>query len=113
MEQGHEVFGFDNINDTYEVNLKYARLQELGLDRNLIDASKYVKSNSYTKLTFAKLALENRSAMEKLFKTEQFDLVCHLAAQAGVRYSIENPHSYAESNLVGFLNILRAVVKTR
>jgi UDP-glucuronate 4-epimerase len=106
LEQGHEVFGFDNINDYYNVNLKYARLQELGLERNLIDTSKQVNSSSYPKLTFAKLSLEDRPAMEDLFRTEQFDLVCHLAAQAGVRYSLENPHSYAESNLVGFLNIL-------
>jgi UDP-glucuronate 4-epimerase len=106
LEQGYEVFGFDNLNDYYDVNLKYARLQELGLERNLIDTSKQVNSSSYPKLTFAKLSLEDRLAMEDLFKTEQFDLVCHLAAQAGVRYSLENPHSYAESNLVGFLNIL-------
>lgn len=106
LEQGHEVFGFDNLNDYYDVNLKYARLQELGLERNLIDTNNQVKSISYPKLTFAKLSLEDRPAMENLFKTEQFDFVCHLAAQAGVRYSLENPHSYAESNLVGFLNIL-------
>jgi UDP-glucuronate 4-epimerase len=106
LKNGYEVFGFDNINDYYDVNLKYARLQELGLERNLIDTSKRVQSSIYPKLSFAKLYLEDRSAMEDLFRTEQFDLVCHLAAQAGVRYSLENPHSYAESNLVGFLNIL-------
>ena len=106
LEQGYEVFGFDNINDYYDVNLKYARLQELGLERNQIETCKQISSSSFPKLMFAKLALEDRSAMEDLFKTEQFDLVCHLAAQAGVRYSLENPHSYAESNLVGFLNIL-------
>ncbi len=106
LEEGYEVFGFDNINDYYDVNLKYARLQELGLERNLIDISKRIISSSFTKLTFAKLSLEDRTAMEQLFKTEQFDMVCHLAAQAGVRYSLENPYSYVESNLVGFLNIL-------
>lgn len=106
LEQGYEVFGFDNINDYYDVNLKYARLQELGLERNAIAPNKTVQSTSYPKLRFAKLSLEDRSAMEDLFKTEKFDLVCHLAAQAGVRYSLENPHSYAESNLIGFLNIL-------
>jgi UDP-glucuronate 4-epimerase len=106
LKQGYEVFGFDNINDYYNVNLKYARLQELGLDRALIDIQQQVESSSYPKLRFAKLSLEDRSAMEELFQTEQFDLVCHLAAQAGVRYSLENPHSYAASNLVGFLNIL-------
>lgn len=106
LEQGYEVFGFDNINDYYDVNLKYARLKKIGLERNAINTCKQVKSNIYPKLSFAKLALEDRSAMEELFKIEQFDFVCHLAAQAGVRYSLENPHSYAESNLLGFLNIL-------
>lgn len=106
LDQEHEVFGFDNINDYYDVNLKYDRLQELGLERSLIDSQEEVQSSSYTKLRFTKLSLEDRSSMENLFKKEQFDLVCHLAAQAGVRYSLENPHSYAASNLVGFLNIL-------
>lgn len=106
LDQGYEVFGFDNINDYYDVNLKYARLQELGLEHNLIDSNEEVKSGLYPKLRFSKLSLEDRTAMEILFKEEQFDLVCHLAAQAGVRYSLENPHSYAESNLIGFLNIL-------
>jgi UDP-glucuronate 4-epimerase len=106
LEQGHEVFGFDNINDYYDVNLKYARLRELGLERNSIAAKLVIQSSCYPKLRFAKLFLEDRTAMEDLFQTEQFDLVCHLAAQAGVRYSLDNPHSYAESNLIGFLNIL-------
>ncbi len=106
MEQGYEVFGFDNINDYYDVNLKYDRLQELGLDRFLIDTNQQVESIIYPQLRFMKLSLEDRCAMEELFQREQFDLVCHLAAQAGVRYSLENPHSYATNNLVGFLNIL-------
>lgn len=78
----------------------------MGLERTLIDSQEVVESSTYPKLRFAKLSLEDRSSMENLFKKEQFDLVCHLAAQAGVRYSLENPHSYAESNLIGFLNIL-------
>ena len=94
LEQGYEVFGFDNINDYYDVNLKYARLQELGLDRSLIDGQQQLESSIYPKLRFSKLSLEDRTAMEDLFQREQFDLVCHLAAQAGVRYSLENPHSY-------------------
>jgi UDP-glucuronate 4-epimerase len=106
LEQGYEVFGFDNINDYYDVNLKYDRLQELGLDRFLIDTNQQVESIIYPQLRFMKLSLEDRCAMEELFQREQFDLVCHLAAQAGVRYSLENPHSYATNNLVGFLNIL-------
>lgn len=106
LDKGYDVFGFDNINDYYDVNLKYDRLQELGLEKTLIDSQEEVHSSRYPKLRFAKLSLEDRSSMENLFEKEQFDLVCHLAAQAGVRYSLENPHSYAASNLVGFLNIL-------
>jgi UDP-glucuronate 4-epimerase len=106
LELGYDVFGFDNLNTYYDVNLKYARLKELGIDYKLIYNQNQIKSEIYPNLTFAKLSLEHRTAVEDLFKTEQFDLVCHLAAQAGVRYSLENPHSYVESNLVGFLNIL-------
>jgi UDP-glucuronate 4-epimerase len=106
VEKGYEVFGFDNINDYYDVNLKFSRLQELGLDRHQIEKDVRVKSNIYSNLSFERLSLEDRFKIEQLFKTEKFDIVCHLAAQAGVRYSIENPHSYADSNLIGFLNIL-------
>jgi UDP-glucuronate 4-epimerase len=81
-------------------------LKELGLERYEVNMYKKVNSSKYPKLSFSKLSLEDRTAIEILFKTEQFDLVCHLAAQAGVRYSLENPQSYVESNLVGFLNIL-------
>ncbi|KID57938.1 protein CapI [Pseudoalteromonas luteoviolacea] len=85
-----EVVGIDNINDYYDVELKHARL-------NRIKDSRF---------TFIKLDIADREATADLFKREQFDRVIHLAAQAGVRYSIENPHAYADSNLVGHLNIL-------
>ena len=106
LSKGHEVVGLDNINDYYDVNLKFARLNELGIDKN--DASKF---NSLCKsrtsdFTFVRMNLEDREELPKLFKRENFDVVCNLAAQAGVRYSIENPETYIDSNLVGFLNIL-------
>ncbi|TDT44760.1 UDP-glucuronate 4-epimerase [Maribacter spongiicola] len=107
IEKGHEVVGLDNINDYYDVNLKYARLQELGIQRN--DAEQFnILSESTTKSTFSfiRLALEDRENLPKLFKAQNFDVVCNLAAQAGVRYSLENPEAYVDSNLVGFLNIL-------
>ncbi|HEA2381292.1 TPA: NAD-dependent epimerase, partial [Escherichia coli] len=90
LNDGHQVVGIDNINDYYDVNLKESRLEQL-------------ESPSFT---FYKLDLADRDGMAKLFETEQFDRVIHLAAQAGVRYSLENPYAYADSNLTGYLNIL-------
>ena len=106
LERGDEVVGIDNINDYYDVNLKYGRLDELGIDRKKIFESKEVFSTIYPKHKFIKLDLSNKEGMNLLFENEKFDAVCNLAAQAGVRYSLENPHAYIESNVVGFLNIL-------
>ena len=91
LEAGHEVVGLDNLNDYYDVNLKNARLEILA---------------GYDKFTFVKASLEDRSAVEAVFDAHKFTKVINLAAQAGVRYSIENPHAYINSNIVGFLNIL-------
>lgn len=104
--QGYSVIGFDNINDYYEVNLKHARLRELGIDTDKIEYGKNVVSKKYPNLRFIKLDLQDRASVLDLFVKGQIDYVCHLAAQAGVRYSLENPYAYADSNLVGFLNIL-------
>ena len=106
LSKGHEVVGLDNINDYYDVNLKFARLNELGIDKN--DASKFnsLCKSKTSDFTFVRMNLEDREELPKLFKSEKFDIVCNLAAQAGVRYSIENPETYIDSNLVGFLNIL-------
>ena len=106
LERGDEVVGLDNINDYYDVNLKYGRLKELGINKANIQNKTFAVSSLYPKHKFIKLDLSDREGMEKLFKEEGFDAVCHLAAQAGVRYSIENPHAYIESNVVGFLHIL-------
>lgn len=88
--QNHVVIGIDNLNDYYDVNLKHARLERI----------------KHQNFTFKKTDISNREELEELFKTESFDRVIHLAAQAGVRYSLDNPHAYAESNLIGHLNIL-------
>lgn len=107
LDKGHEVIGLDNINDYYDINLKYARLRELGIDRN--EAEKFnnlVKSESQSNFSFIRLGLEDRKNLPILFKNQTFDVVCNLAAQAGVRYSLENPEAYVDSNLVGFLNVL-------
>ncbi len=108
LERGDEVVGLDNINDYYDVNLKYARLAELGIDKESIKENSLAISTKYSKHKFIKANLEDATALNRLFETEKFDAVCNLAAQAGVRYSIENPHAYIQSNVVGFLNILEA-----
>ncbi len=91
LARGEEVVGLDNLNDYYDVSLKQARLAEL---------------EPHPNFTFVKLDLADRAGMETLFQEALFARVVHLAAQAGVRYSIENPHSYVDSNLVGTLNVL-------
>jgi len=107
LERGDEVVGLDNINDYYDVNLKYARLAELGINGHC-ERSTAILSSKYPKHKFIKASLEDTQTINNLFETEKFDAVCNLAAQAGVRYSIENPHAYIQSNVVGFLNILEA-----
>ncbi len=107
LERGDEVVGLDNINDYYDVNLKYARLAELGIEKDDIKENKLTPSSSSLH-QFIKADLADTETINKLFETEKFDAVCNLAAQAGVRYSIENPHAYINSNVVGFMNILEA-----
>ncbi len=108
LQRGDEVVGLDNINDYYDVNLKYARLNELGIDKDELKDNVLVSSKTYPKHKFIKANLEDSQTINNLFETEKFDAVCNLAAQAGVRYSIENPHAYIQSNVVGFMNILEA-----
>lgn len=104
-ERGDTVVGYDNINDYYDVNLKYDRLKELGFERQKIAENKLVCSN-LPNLSFIKADLGDLETMKKLFEEQKFDVVVNLAAQAGVRYSLINPHAYVNSNLAGFVNIL-------
>jgi len=107
LEKGHQVVGLDNINDYYDINLKYSRLKELGITANEAEVfNKYCHSNKNKNFVFIRMAIENREELPKVFDENNFDAVCNLAAQAGVRYSIENPETYIDSNIVGFLNIL-------
>lgn len=108
LEQGHKVIGLDNINDYYDVNLKFARLGELGIVENeVVQDLNFTSSTTYgDRMVFVKMNLEDRNALPKLFEAYKIDMVCNLAAQAGVRYSLENPEAYADSNLTGFLNVL-------
>lgn len=103
----YHVVGIDNINDYYDVNLKYARLNELGIQRNLIrNNEELIVSNRFSNFRFSKIDITDLSKLEQLFIKEKFTHVVNLAAQAGVRYSLENPHAYVQSNLVGFVNLL-------
>jgi len=106
LEANNDIVGIDSINDYYDQRLKNARLYETGIDTNIVDYNKEVLSTKYSGYRFLKLNLEDKEALSRLFEKEHFDKVCHLAAQAGVRYSIENPESYINSNLVGFANLL-------
>ena len=106
LERGDEVVGLDNINDYYDVNLKYGRLEKAGIKKDQLAWYKFVQSDQYPNYRFIQMNLEDKQALQMLFANEKFDRVCHLAAQAGVRYSIENPYAYVQSNIDGFLNIL-------
>jgi UDP-glucuronate 4-epimerase len=107
IEKGIEVIGIDNINNYYDVNLKFNRLKEAGINVDEItNEGNLVQSVSYSNYHFAKIDLVDLSKLEMLFKKEQFTHVINLAAQAGVRYSLENPHAYIQSNVVGFVNVL-------
>jgi UDP-glucuronate 4-epimerase len=91
LKRGDEVIGIDNLNDYYDTNLKLARLETI---------------LHYANFKFIKIDISDKTKIEALFENEKFDNVMHLAAQAGVRYSISNPHAYIDSNIIGFLNIL-------
>lgn len=107
LAQGIEVVGLDNINDYYDVNLKYARLAELGVQRGRAECwLREADSAMFPNFRFVRLNLEDREALPQLFEQQQFDAVVNLAAQAGVRYSLENPMAYVDSNVVGFVNLL-------
>lgn len=106
LAEGHSVVGVDSINDYYDVNVKYSRLQYAGIQKELIEYSKPVVSATNSNYTFYKLLLEDKDNLDKIFKQQAFDVVVNLAAQAGVRYSLVNPSAYINSNIIGFLNIL-------
>lgn len=106
LAAGDEVVGLDCVNDYYDVGLKADRLARTGIDLAAADYGLPVRSTRYPAYRFVRLRLEDREGVERLFAAERFDAVCNLAAQAGVRYSLENPESYVQSNVVGFLHVL-------
>lgn len=108
--RGDDVVGVDNINDYYDVRLKYGRLRECGVEyfNAEIPFGKEIRSSKFDNCRFIRLSIDDKASLDELFQRENFDKVVNLAAQAGVRYSITNPYAYLQSNLVGFLNILEA-----
>ncbi len=146
-EENYDIYGLDNINDYYDVSLKYVRLEETGIDTTIINPDKsgrkergikkseehrnkeqgsipisreaksaeskdkissFVQSSKFENYKFIRLDLCDKEGLAELFREQKFDFVIHLAAQAGVRYSLENPQAYIDSNITGFFNLLEA-----
>ncbi|MBP8777648.1 MAG: GDP-mannose 4,6-dehydratase [Bacteroidaceae bacterium] len=106
IKQGLCVVGLDNINSYYDIDLKYARLAECGVDKDRVVDNVYVQSTTYATYRFIKADLADTQNLGRIFDEERFEVVLNFAAQAGVRYSIDNPSAYIHSNIVGFMNIL-------
>jgi UDP-glucuronate 4-epimerase len=101
LSENYSVVGIDNLNDYYDVQLKKDRLKELG-----VNEIENIWTSSNTELSFIKMDLQEKDSLLNLFSENNFDYVIHLAAQAGVRYSLSEPQKYVDSNITGFLNIL-------
>ena len=108
LERGDSVVGLDSINDYYDVRVKHGRLAQTGISITDVQYGQKTRSTLFPEYEFIQLKLEDRDALLQLCKDEKFDAVCHLAAQAGVRYSLTNPHAYVSANLEGFMNMLEA-----
>jgi UDP-glucuronate 4-epimerase len=106
LEKGETVVGIDNLNDYYDVHLKYARLNELGVEQTDFEYNRAVKSSKYSDFQFVKVDIADKNTLNGLFESNEFDFVCNFAAQAGIMYSTLNPDAYIHSNIKGFLNIL-------
>ncbi len=108
LADGHTVTGIDQINDYYDQRLKYDRLAETGILQEDVERGGEVQSGKHEGYSFYRLDLEDREALFRVFKEKKPDVVIHLAAQAGVRYSLTHPYTYLDSNILGFMNILEA-----
>jgi len=108
VEKGFHVTGLDSINDYYDVELKYSRLNHAGISPDEISYNQLVSSDKSKNYSFIQIQLEDKEAIQELFANRNFDIVVNLAAQAGVRYSLTNPDAYVDCNITGFLNILEA-----
>ena len=108
IQEGYKVVGIDNINAYYDVRQKYAKLPLLGIDEISPWPNQMFLSNKYSNFKFGNIDITDRFQIEELYRKEKFDIVVNLAAQAGVQYSIQNPHTYIENNITGFINLLDA-----
>ena len=106
LKSDHDIVGIDSLNEYYSILLKYGRLNDLGITKRDFVEGELISGDRYANFRFAKMTIEDQDRLGKLFKDERFDIVINLAAQAGVRYSLENPYSYITSNVMGFVNIL-------
>lgn len=105
LSAGNEVVGFDNLDSYYDVALKFARLRELGVHEEELSQC-HIHEPEHASFRFFRLSIEDKEGLDRLFSEEHFDMICNLAAQAGVRYSLENPQQYISTNIQGFFNIL-------
>ena len=106
VKEGHFVLGIDSVNEYYDPNLKFSRLAHAGINTDEIEFSKIVAASNNTGYSFCRLNLEDEAGLKKIFEAVRFDMVVHLAAQAGVRYSLENPRAYIDSNVYAFVNVI-------
>lgn len=108
LRHGHEVVGLDSLDDYYDVSLKLGRLRQLGIETEGLQPSGLRQSASEPAFRFVRADICDREGLDRLFEQEHFSFVCNLAAQAGVRHSLVDPHKYVQSNIAGFMNILEA-----
>lgn len=108
-DNGHAIVIVDNINDYYDQSYKYLRLSELGIQKEEVEIGRITNSSKYENLRFLKLDITDRDALQQLFEDEKFTHVVNLAAQPGVRWSLNHPFDYIHSNIEGFLSVLEAV----
>jgi len=108
IKEGYDVLGLDNINSYYDIRLKLAKLPILGITTTEVIDNKIYQSQKYSNFRFVKADIVDRPYIENSLNTEKFHIIVNLAAQAGVQYSIENPHTYIENNITGFINLLDA-----
>lgn len=106
--EDYDIIGIDNINDYYPMTLKFERLMALGIHPDFIRYNQNTASDTHSNFHFVRIDITDEKSIDSLFAVNQFNYIIHLAAQAGVRYSIDNPNAYIQSNIVGFNNILEA-----
>lgn len=109
--EGYSVLGIDNVNDYYDLQLKQARLSELGIDNPNHSKESVSVSKKYSNFSFSKVDVNDISSLSRILGNSQIDIVIHLAAQAGVRYSLENPNAYIDANIAGTVSMLELCKK--